>query len=99
MGRNMTDLARRNVEAIYDDIDDLFPWTWQPWVTSEGDRREVGAISSPNGRRPDGTMHTYWSITGEVWEPHGHLICEAVNAWVKPGWRARLGRWLLGGRL
>jgi hypothetical protein len=35
----MTDLARRNVEAIYADIDDLFPWTWQPWVTSEGDPR------------------------------------------------------------
>lgn len=91
------DEARRNIEAIYDDIDDLFPWTWGPWVTSEGDHREVGSIASPNGLRPDGSMHTYWTITGEVWKPHGALICEAVNAWVKRGWRARLGRWLLAG--
>lgn len=93
----LTDPARRAVEGIYDDLDDLFPWTWRPWVTSEGNRREEGSITSPNGRRPDGSMHTYWMIAADVREPEGHLICEAVNAWAKPGWRARLGRWLLAG--
>lgn len=72
------------------DHDDLFPWTYKQWPESEH-----GSICSPNGTRPDGTPHTYWMIAGEVWPPDGHLICEAVNAWVRPGWRARLGRWLL----
>ena len=89
------DTARQHVEQMYDDHNDLFPWQWQPWVDGEGNRRDTGSISSPNGRKPDGTMHIYWSITGEVWEPHGDLICEAVNAWTKRGLRARLGRWLL----
>lgn len=88
------DQARRNVEAIYDDTSDLFPWTYTSYVAGAGDPGH-GSICSPNGRRPDGTMHTYWLIAGDVWEPHGDLICEAVNAWVKHGWRARLGRRLL----
>lgn len=93
----MTEPTRERIQEIYDDLDDLFPWSYGHWVNSDGSARDVGSITSPNGRRPDGTMHTYWSITGEVWEPHGHLICEAVNAWMKQGLRARLGRWLLRG--
>jgi hypothetical protein len=78
------------------EYDDVFPWRFSPWVTSEGDEREVGSIATPNGRRSDGRMHTYWSVTGEVWEPDAALICEAVNAVVRRGWRARLARRLLG---
>lgn len=87
--------ALDTIARTYDDLDDLFPWTWHPWVDSEGNRLDNGGITSPNGPRPDGTTHTYWSIAGDVWQPHGDLICEAVNAWTKRGWQARLGRWLL----
>jgi hypothetical protein len=62
-----------------EDHDDFFPWKWQAYVGDDNRRLEVGGISTPNGRRPDGTMHTYWSIAGEIWQPVGLLICEAVN--------------------
>lgn len=82
-------------DLLQEDVDDLFPWSWHPWINGKGDPRPLGGISSPNGRRTDGSMHTYWLIAGDIWEPHGRLICDAVNAWVKPGWKGRFGRWIL----
>jgi hypothetical protein len=60
-----------------DDPHDHYPWKWTEYVNDP----HMGGISTPNGRRPDGKFHTYWTITGEVWEPHGRLICALVNRW------------------
>ena len=60
------------------DHDDFFPWTF---TTSEAvGKPHQGWITTPNGPRSDGSMHTYWMIAGDVWEPTGRLIVEAVNA-------------------
>lgn len=59
---------------------DHFPWTWSAYVDDDGNRSDLGSICTPNGRRPDGTSHTYWMIAGSIWLPAGIIICEAVNA-------------------
>jgi hypothetical protein len=59
------------------DFDDVFPWHFTTYVIGDTD---YGGISTPNGVRPDGTMHTYWTVTGETWEPFGRLIVEVVNS-------------------
>lgn len=63
-----------------DDPHDHFPWTWTPNLDIF-DGPELGAIHTPNGLRPDGTMHTYWGIAHNIWEPTGRLICSLVNRW------------------
>lgn len=77
------------------DHDDFFPWTWQRWVDGNGGHLDEGSISTPNGPRPDGTMHTYWQVAAPVHEFVGPYICAVVNAYEGKGWRARLARWLL----
>ena len=84
-----------------DDPHDHYPWTWTPLLPADGGPA-VGGISTPNGRRPDGSMHTYWSVASDVWEPIGHLICHVVNQWAheqfgtpvppapKPPWKSPL---------
>lgn len=67
-----------------DDPFDHYPWTWTAWPDDDGGPDPtVGSISTPNGRRPDGTMHTAWLVAGEIWEPIGHLICHLVNEWAQ----------------
>jgi hypothetical protein len=61
------------------DFDDVFPWHFTPYVTDD-EKHDYGGISTPNGRRADGTMHTYWTVTGDTWEPFGRLIVEVVNS-------------------
>lgn len=63
------------------DPHDHFPWTFTRYAEPFQDRDGVvfGGISTPNGERPDGRMHTYWHVAGEIWEPIGLLICAAVN--------------------
>lgn len=86
------------LDDIVEDHDDLFPWTYEPWLESDWhDGLVMGSITSPNGRRHDGSMHTYWQIAAPIWEPHGRLICRAVNAYVKRGWRGWLIRLLVRG--
>jgi len=63
-----------------DDPHDHYPWTWTPLLPQDGGP-VIGGISTPNGRRPDGSMHTFWSVASDVWEPIGHLICHVVNQW------------------
>lgn len=65
-----------------DDPHDHYPWHWTPY-TDEFGGPDTGFISTPNGTRSDGDEipHTYWSVAGELWEPHGRLICALVNAW------------------
>ena len=63
-----------------DDPHDHYPWKWASYLEADGGP-ELGSISTPNGRRPDGTMHTYWSIAHNVWEPTGRLVCRVVNLW------------------
>lgn len=76
---------------------DYFPWSYTRLGTD--DTGPWGALCTPNGRRDDGRPHTYWMAVEHVWEPHGELICEAVNAYVRDDWRGRLIRWLArGGR-
>ena len=60
---------------------DKFPWTCRRYV--EGyppERTDRAFISTPNGKRLDGTQHTYWSVAGDLWLPIAIIICEAVNA-------------------
>lgn len=61
---------------------DKFPWTVSRWA--ECYQPDQGAprasISTPNGRRPDGTMHTYWSVCHDLWEPIAVIVAKAVNA-------------------
>lgn len=64
-----------------DDPHDHFPWTWTPDVDQKAGDPVLGHITTPNGRRPDGSMHTFWGITYGVWEPQGRLICALVNRW------------------
>lgn len=65
-------------DAAYDcDPADLFPWKWQAWVGADGDGGRIGSITSPNGLRPDGGQHTYWSIAGSVFVNHGPLLAAA----------------------
>jgi hypothetical protein len=63
------------------DPHDHYPWKFTPY--SDDFQRTpgvvIGSISTPNGKRPYGSMHTYWSVAGEVWEPTGWLICALVN--------------------
>lgn len=61
------------------DFDDVFPWHFTSYIREDGGP-DLGGISTPNGPRPDGTMHTYWTVTGETWEPWGRLIVEVVNS-------------------
>ena len=63
-----------------DDPHDHYPWTWTPLLPQDGGP-VIGGIGTPNGRRPDGSMHTFWSVASDVWEPIGHLICHVVNQW------------------
>ena len=84
-----------------DDPHDHYPWTWTPLLPQDGGP-VIGGISTPNGRRPDGSMHTFWSVASDVWEPIGHLICHVVNQWAheqfgtpvppapKPPWKSPL---------
>lgn len=64
-----------------DDPGDHYPWRWHPQVDDGDGGPTLGTISTPNGRRSDGTMHTAWSVVHNVWEPQGHLICRLVNEW------------------
>ena len=65
-----------------DDPFDKFTWTVSRWAPpyqpEQGGPR--ASISTPNGRRPDGTMHTYWNVAHDLWEPIAVIICKAVNA-------------------
>lgn len=63
-----------------DDPHDHYPWTWTPNLDQFGGP-EVGSIHTPNGPRPDGSMHAYWCIGHDIWEPSGRLICLLVNRW------------------
>lgn len=66
---------------VGDDPHDRFPWTWQAY-TADLQRTDgvlLGSICTPNGKRPDGTMHTAWMVAGDIWEPTGVIICNAVN--------------------
>ena len=63
-----------------EDPHDHYPWTWMPLLPQDGGP-VIGGISTPNGRRPDGSMHTFWGVASNVWEPIGHLICHVVNQW------------------
>jgi len=54
---------------VADDPFDHFPWTWQAYSQEQQtDDIPLGSINTPNGQRPDGTMHTYWSVAGDIWE-------------------------------
>jgi len=84
-----------------EDPHDHYPWTWMPLLPQDGGP-VIGGISTPNGRRPDGSMHTFWGVASNVWEPIGHLICHVVNQWAheqfgtpvppapKPPWKSPL---------
>ena len=72
------------LDSITEDHDDLFPWTWGAWLEADWhDGLVMGSITSPNGRRTDGTMHTYWQIAAPIWEPHGRLICHADQSTIE----------------
>ena len=59
---------------------DHFPWTFTPYAhQSRKDGIVIGGISTPNGRRPDESMHTYRHIAGEMWVVTAGIICDAVN--------------------
>lgn len=60
---------------------DRFPWSFTRYTEPFQDRDGIvfGGISTPNGERPDGRVHTYWHVAGDIWEPTGLLICAAVN--------------------
>lgn len=63
-----------------DDPHDHYPWTWTPYLDEDGGPN-IGSISTPNGPRESGLMHTYWGVSYQVWEPQGQLICRLVNEW------------------
>lgn len=64
-----------------DDPEDRYPWRWTPYAEQPVDGVTLGWISTPNGRRPNGEMHTANTIASNIWEPDGHLICAVVNEW------------------
>lgn len=78
----MTDLTLDEVWEHYVDGDpfDHFPWHWQAYLDGEGRPIDIGGISTPNGTRPNGGQHTYWSIAGDIWIATAVLICSTVNA-------------------
>lgn len=60
---------------------DYLPWKFTPYsdeIQSQ-DGVILGSIGTPNGRRPDGSMHTAWMVVGDVWRPTGEAICAIVN--------------------
>lgn len=81
----LVDLLAYNVGQ--DDPHDHYPWKWEPNM----DDPKLGAISTPNGRRPDGAMHTFWGIAHNIWEPNGRLICALVNRWAHEQFGTPLG--------
>jgi hypothetical protein len=76
----MSEITFMNWNIGQDDPADHYPWTWSSYADDDGDT-QVGSISTPNGKRDNGAMHTYWTVAPNVWEPTGRLICHVVNMW------------------
>ena len=49
-----------------EDHEDHFPWGWAAWLDDEGNPLAIGSVHTPNGQRPDGSMHTYRSVAVDV---------------------------------